>query len=115
MKNNFLKTCSACDGTGIYEEPFCTFENETHYRELECGCEDGKEFDFPKYWEEIEIKKAEMKHWNEAVEIRLQLARKYCNENNESMTFQAIKSMIEAESKVNEIDEYIAELENIEV
>jgi hypothetical protein len=114
MREKFLTKCTACDGTGLYEEPFCTFGNETHYREIECGCEDGKQLDYLKYWATVDEKKSEIKHYKQSSEFRLQQAHKYCNENNESMTFQAIKTMIESETKVAELEEQLAELENIE-
>jgi hypothetical protein len=114
MRTKFLTTCTACNGTGTYEEPFCTFGNETHYRQIECGCENGKMFNHFKYWGAVDLKKDEIKHYNESVDFRLNQAKKYCNENNESMTYQAIKSMIEAENKVDELEEQLAELENIE-
>ena len=34
--------CPDCNGDGVVEVHYCTFGNEIHYTEEECGCNNGE-------------------------------------------------------------------------
>jgi len=44
--------CPDCNGEGTIEVHFCTFGNEIHYTEEECGCNNGyiEEDEHSWYW-----------------------------------------------------------------
>jgi hypothetical protein len=114
LRENFMTVCGGCDGTGEYEEPIGGFENSVTYKLTKCDCENGKELDWRKIDGEIKQTKVKIKEYQELVNFRLQLAREYCVNRIESLTFQAIKSMIEAEDMVTVLEIYLAELEEIQ-
>lgn len=113
IREKFLTTCTGCDGTGMFEEVYTTFGNEVKYREVECGCEDGKDLDWQKVDLEIKKTKDAIKHYNESTNIVLQLAREYHDKQDLSLVFDAIGKMKYYETKVSELEEYLAQLEEI--
>jgi hypothetical protein len=114
LRDKFLTVCTGCDGTGIFEEIYTTFGNETKYRDVVCGCENGKEFDFGKV-------NAEVKKTHEAIEgneltikvMKELIEEAYFLQNKESV-FMRVGKLIEAEKKAIELELYLAELDSIE-
>lgn len=114
LREKFLTVCTGCDGTGMFEEVYTTFGNEVKYREVECGCEDGKELNWDLIYKEIATTKDAIKHYNESTNIVLQLAREYHDKQDLSLVFNAIGKMKYYETKVSELEEYLEQLETIE-
>lgn len=113
IRKKFLITCTGCDGTGEYEEPIGGFENEVTYKLTKCDCENGKELNWDLIYKEIETTKEAIKHYNESTNIVLQLAREYHDKQDLSLVFDAIGRMKYYENKVAELEEYLAQLEEI--
>lgn len=114
LRKKFLTVCTGCDGTGMFEEVYTTFGNEVKYRDVECGCEDGKELNWDNIYKEIATTKDAIKHYNESTNIVLQLAREYHDKQDLSLVFNAIGKMKYYETKVSELEEYLEQLETIE-
>lgn len=114
LRDKFMTVCTGCDGTGIFEEVYTTFGNEIKYRDVVCGCENGKEFD----WEKVN---AEVKQTHEAIEqneftlkvIKEMIEEAYFLQNKESV-FLRVGLLIGAEKKALRLETYLAELETIE-
>jgi hypothetical protein len=114
LRENFLTVCTSCDGTGVFEGIYTTFGNEIKYRDIVCGCENGKEFD----WEKVNV---EVKKTHKAIkenEFTLKVLKElieeaYFSQNKESV-FMRVGKLIEAEKKAIELELYLAELEVIE-
>jgi hypothetical protein len=114
LRENFLTVCTSCEGTGIFEEIYTTFGNEIKYRDVVCGCENGKEFD----WEKVNI---EVKQTHKAIEeneftlkvMKELIEEAYFSQNKESV-FMRVGKLIEAEKKAIELELYLAELDSIE-
>lgn len=113
LKEKFTTVCQGCDGTLMIEEPLMIM-GEIVYKDLVCGCEDGKELDWQKIDSEIKNTKDAIKHYNESTNIVLQLAREYHDKQDTSLVFDAIGKMKYYETKVSELEDYLAELETIE-
>jgi hypothetical protein len=113
IREKFLTTCTGCDGSGEYEEPIGGFENEVTYKTTQCDCENGKELNLDLIYKEIEKTKDAIKHYNESTNIVLQLAREYHDKQDLSLIFDAIGKMKYYETKVSELEEYLAQLEEI--
>jgi len=47
LREKFLTVCQGCDGTLMIEEPLMVM-GEIVYKDVVCGCEDGKELDWQK-------------------------------------------------------------------
>ena len=109
-----MTVCTSCDGTGIFEEIYTTFGNEIKYRDVVCGCENGKEFD----WEKVNV---EVKKTHEAIQeneltlkvMKVLIEEAYFLQNKESV-FMRVGKLIEAEKKAIELELYLAELDSIE-
>jgi hypothetical protein len=114
MRENFLTKCTACDGTGLYEEPFCTFGNETHYREIECGCEDGKQLDYGLINEAIKTTTEAIKELKLSIVTYSVLMREYHNHKSVQLVFDTVGMLIDCEQQLEQKEEYLDQLENIE-
>jgi hypothetical protein len=114
LRDKFMTVCTSCDGTGIFEEIYTTFGNEIKYRDVVCGCENGKELD----WQKVD---SEIKQTQEAIEkneftlkvMKEMIEEAYFLQNKESV-FMRVGRLIEAEKKAIELELYLAELEVIE-
>jgi len=92
MREKFMTICTDCDGTGLYEEPFCTFGNETHYRKIECGCEDGKQLDYELINEAIKTTTKEIKQLELSIDTYSMLMHEYHKKKNEKLVFLSLES-----------------------
>ena len=114
LRDKFMTVCTSCDGTGIFEEIYTTFGNEIKYRDVVCGCENGKELD----WQKVD---SEIKQTQEAIEkneftlkvMKEMIEEAYFLQNKESV-FMRVGKLIEAEKKAIELELYLAELDSIE-
>jgi hypothetical protein len=114
LRDKFMTVCTGCDGTGIFEEIYTTFGNEIKYRDVVCGCENGKDFD----WKKVNV---EVKKTHEAIEkneftlkvMKELIEEAYFLQNKESV-FMRVGRLIEAEKKAIELELYLAELDSIE-
>jgi hypothetical protein len=113
LRDKFMTVCGACDGTGEYEEPIGGFENEVTYRLTDCGCENGKEFDWDKLYKEINSTKLKIEINQMSVDNHNQFMRDAIKENNEPLALICLRSLIEYENKVSELELYLAELEEL--
>ena len=114
LKEKFMTVCAGCDGTGIFEEIYTTFGNEIKYRDVVCGCENGKEFD----WQKVNVEVNQTHSAIEQNEFTLKVMKElieeaYFSQNKESV-FMRVGKLIEAEKKAIELELYLAELETIE-
>ena len=114
IREKFLTVCTGCDGTGEYEEQIGGFENEVTYKMTQCDCENGKELNWDLIYKEIEKTKDAINKYKESVNISLQLAREYHEKENFWIVFDAIGQMKNYEDTVAELEEYLAQLEEIE-
>jgi hypothetical protein len=114
LRENFLTVCGGCDGTGEYEQLIGGFWNSVTYKLTQCDCENGKELD----WEKVE---AEIKTTKEKIEINKmsvdnynQFMREAMRNKDESKAIIALKLLIDKESEIEELELYLAELEEIQ-
>jgi hypothetical protein len=114
MRTKFLTTCTACNGTGTYEEPFCTFGNETHYREIECGCENGKQLDYGLINEAIKTTTEAIKELKLSVVTYSVLMREYYKNKSNVLILSSVGLLIDCEEQLEQKEEYLDELESIE-
>lgn len=114
LREKFRTVCTGCNGTGTAEEPYTTFGNETHYRDVVCDCEDGKEFDWRLVDDEIKKTKLQIEINQMSVDNYNQFMRGAMRENNESKAIIALKMLIEHEDKISELEEYLEKLETLE-
>ena len=109
-----MTVCGGCDGTGEYEEPIGGFENEVTYKTTQCDCENGKELDWQKVDSEIKDTKLKIEEYQESISIKLELAKHYTIEKNKELLFSSMEHVVNHESKLLELEIYLAELEEIE-
>ena len=114
IKEKFMTPCTGCDGTGMFEEVYTTFGNEVKYRDVECGCEDGKDLDWQKVDLEIKATKQRIEELQEGISIKLELAKLYAIEENKELLLNAMKHVVLNESELLELEEYLEQLDSIE-
>ena len=107
-------TCTGCDGTGLYEEPFCTFGNETHYREVDCNCKNGKELDYAKINDDIKRTTEAIKELNASIETYDALMRQYYKHKNNISAIAMLGLLVECETNLEQKEKLLDFLENIE-
>ena len=113
LRDKFMTVCTGCDGTGTAEEPYTTFGNETHYRDVVCDCENGKEFGWRLVDAEVKATKEEI----ESLEVNIlalnQIMRNSLDKNNDHV-INAFRQLVEYENKISELEEYLEKLEVLE-
>jgi hypothetical protein len=114
LREKFMTVCQGCDGTGEFEEPIGGFENSVTYKTTQCDCENGKEFDWDKLYQEIESTKESIEEHQESISFKLKLAKDYTIEKNKELLFLAMQHVVNHESKLKDLETYLAELEVIE-
>jgi hypothetical protein len=114
LREKFMTVCIGCDGTGIFEEIYTTFGNEIKYRDVVCGCENGKEFDWEKVDSEIKDTKLKIEINQMSVSNYNQFIREAMRNKDEWRAIIALKLLIDKESEIEELETYLAELETIE-
>ena len=114
LREKFMTVCAGCDGTGEYEEPIGGFENSVTYKLTQCDCENGKEFDWRKVDDEIKDTKLKIEINQMSVDNHNQFMRDAIKVNNEPLALICLRSLIEYESEIEELELYLSELETIE-
>ena len=114
LKEKFTTVCSGCDGTGMFEEIYTTFGNEVKYRDVVCGCEDGKELDWQKIDSEIKDIKGLIKLCEDGINTYLELAKNYTIEKNKNLVYSAMEKYIAFEAELLKLENYLEQLETIE-
>ena len=114
LKEKFTIVCSGCDGSGVAEKIYTTFGNEVQYRDVVCGCEDGKELDWQKIDSEIKDIKGLIKLCEDGINTYLELAKNYTIEKNKSLLFSAMEKYIAFETELLKLENYLEQLETIE-
>lgn len=112
LKDKFMTVCTGCDGDGTTEEPLMVMGNIV-YRDTKCGCENGKEFDWRLVDDEIKKTKLQIEINQMSVDNYNQFMRGAMRENNESKAIIALKMLMEHEDKITQLEEYIAQLEEL--
>lgn len=112
LREKFMTVCTGCDGTGTTEEPLMVMGNIV-YRDTKCDCEDGKEFDWRLVDDEIKKTKLQIEINQMSVDNYNQFMRSEMRENNESKAIIALKLLMEHEDKITQLEEYIAQLEEL--
>jgi hypothetical protein len=112
LREKFLTVCSACGGTGEYEEPIGGFENSTTYKTIDCGCENGKEFDWDKLYDEIKKTKESIESLNVNVLCLNSLMREKLDVNNDHV-LNAFRQIVKYEKEIEKLELYLAQLEEI--
>jgi hypothetical protein len=113
LREKFLTVCGGCDGTGEYEEAIGGFENSVTYKTTQCDCENGKELDWRKVEAHIKQVKIEIEEYKESISIKLELAKHYTIEKNKELLFSAMEYVVNHESKLLDLETYLAELEEL--
>ena len=108
-----MTVCGGCDGTGEYEEPIGGFENSVTYKLTQCDCENGKELDWQKVDLEIKDTKLKIEITQMSIDNFNLFMRDAMRGNDESKAISALKLLIERETEIEELELYLAELEEL--
>jgi hypothetical protein len=113
LRQKFMTICTGCDGTGMFEEVYTTFGNEVKYREVECGCEDGKDLDWQKVDLEIKDTKQKIEINQMSIDNHNKFMREAMRNKHESKAIIALEFLMNYENKVAELEDYLEQLETI--
>jgi hypothetical protein len=113
LRDKFMTVCGGCDGTGEYEEPIGGFENSVTYKLTQCDCENGKELDWQKVDLEIKDTKLKIEITQMSIDNFNLFMRDAMRGNDESKAISALKLLIERETEIEELELYLAELEEL--
>jgi hypothetical protein len=113
LRDKFMTVCTGCDGTSTAEEPLMVMGNIV-YRDTKCECENGKEFDWRLVDDEIKKTKLQIEINQMSVDNHNQFMRDAIKENNDPLALICLRSLIEYENKVKELEEYLEKLETLE-
>ena len=113
IREKFMTTCTGCDGSGMFEQAYTTFGNEVKYREVECGCEDGKDLDWQKVDLEIKNTKQKIEINQMSIDNHNKFMREAMRNKDESRAILALEFLMKYENKVAELEEYLEQLESI--
>jgi excinuclease UvrABC ATPase subunit len=112
LREKFMTVCAGCDGDGKVENEVFQM-GEVKYYYTQCDCENGKEFDWRKVDDEIKDTKLKIEINQMSVDNHNQFMRDAIKENNEPLALICLRSLIEYENKVTELETYLAELEEL--
>ena len=108
-----MTTCSACDGKMYILEPINCFGGEITYRDIECDCDNGKMIDDRLVRKEIDEVKHKIRDAKDSVNVSYDLAKEYYHKNEPKHVFHAFGAMLEYEQEIEQLTEYLSELEEI--
>ena len=114
LKEKFTIVCNGCDGTGMFEEIYTTFGNEVKYRDVVCGCEDGKELDYTEINSEIKVTEKKISTCKMRDGIYNEVLREIYDKQLLNCLPDAVKQLIENERELVRLEEYLEQLETIE-
>ena len=112
LKDKFMTVCTGCDGDGQVENEVLQM-GEVKYYYTKCECENGKEFDLRFVDDEIKKTNLQIEVNQMSVDNYNQFMRGAMRENNESKAIIALKMLMEHEDKITQLEEYIAQLEEL--
>jgi excinuclease UvrABC ATPase subunit len=113
LREKFMTVCGGCDGDGKVENEVFQM-GEVKYYYTQCDCENGKEFDWRKVDDEIKDTKLKIEINQMSVDNHNQFMRDAIKVNNEPLALICLRSLIEYESEIEELELYLSELETIE-
>lgn len=113
LREKFLTICTGCGGTGTAEEPYTTFGNETHYREVVCDCENGKELDYAEINKEIKATENKISTCKLRDGIYNEVLRELYDKELTNLFPDAVKQLIENERELVRLEEYLEQLDSI--
>ena len=107
-----MTVCAGCDGDGKVENEVFQM-GEVKYYYTQCDCENGKEFDWRKVEAEIKTTKQKIEINQMSVDNYNQFMRDAIKDNNDNLALICLRSLIEYENKVSELELYLAELDEL--
>ena len=113
IREKFLSTCTGCDGTGMFEEIYTTFGNEVKYRDVVCGCEDGKDLDYAEINSEIKATEKKISTCKMRDGIYNEVLREIYDKELTNLFTDAVKQLIENERELVRLEEYLEQLDSI--
>jgi excinuclease UvrABC ATPase subunit len=113
LREKFMTVCAGCDGDGKVENEVFQM-GEVKYYYTQCDCENGKEFDWRKVDDEIKDTKLKIEINQMSVDNYNQFMREAMRNKDESKAIIALKLLIDKESEIEELELYLAELEEIQ-
>jgi hypothetical protein len=113
LKEKFTTVCQECDGTLMIEEPLMVM-GEIVYKDVVCGCENGKDLDWQKIDSEIKDIKGLIKLCEDGINTYLELAKNYTIEKNRGLVYSAMAKLIAFETELLRLENYLEQLETIE-
>lgn len=113
LREKFTTVCQGCDSTGMSEEPLMIM-GEIVYKDLVCGCEDGKELDWQKIDSEIFDTKGKIQIIEMSIVNFNEFMRDAMREFNKSKAILALQLLMEKEAELLEMENYLEQLEIIE-
>ena len=113
LREKFLTVCTGCDGTGMFEEVYTTFGNEVKYRDVECGCEDGKDLDYSEINSEIKATENKISTCKMRDGIYNEVLREIYDKQLTNLLPDAVKQLIENERELVRLEEYLEQLDSI--
>jgi excinuclease UvrABC ATPase subunit len=112
LRDKFMTVCGGCDGDGKVENEVFQM-GEVKYYYTQCDCENGKEFDWRKVEAEIKTTKQKIEINQMSVDNYNQFMRDAIKDNNDNLALICLRSLIEYENKVSELELYLAELDEL--
>jgi excinuclease UvrABC ATPase subunit len=112
LREKFMTVCAGCDGDGKVENEVFQM-GEVKYYYTQCDCENGKEFDWRKVEAEIKTTKQKIEINQMSVDNYNQFMRDAIKDNNDNLALICLRSLIEYENKVSELELYLAELDEL--
>ncbi len=113
LKEKFTTVCQGCDGTLMIEEPLMVM-GEYYSKDVDCGCEDGKELD----WKKIDSEIFETKGKIQIIEMSIvnfnEFMRDAMRKFDKSKAMKALQLLMEKEAELLELENYLDELGSIE-
>ena len=113
IREKFLSTCTGSDGTGMFEEIYTTFGNEVKYRDVVCGCEDGKDLDYAEINSEIKATEKKISTCKMRDGIYNEVLREIYDKELTNLFTDAVKQLIENERELVRLEEYLEQLDSI--
>ena len=113
LREKFTTVCQGCDGTGVAEEPLMVM-GDIVYKDLVCGCENGKELHWQKIDSEIKATEKKISTCKMRDTIYNEVLREIYDKHLLNCLPDAVKQLIENERELVRLEEYLEQLEEID-
>ncbi len=113
LREKFTTVCSGCDGTLMIEEPLMIM-GEIVYKDVVCGCEDGKELDYTEINSEIKATEKKISTCKMRDGIYNEVLREIYDKQLLNCLPDAVKQLIENERELLKLENYLEQLDSIE-